>query len=490
MKIRDLCNLHPSFAPVFPGMEEIMMLRRALIMALLGLAAAGCSDDVDESGACCLPDGICEQTGYDECANLGGGFKGVPSSCDADPCTSYCGSDANCGIGMYCHSSGECREGCKTNPDTCAEGACDPTDHTCKEPTYCVAMREQIQQYIDEKIDTAVIAYTGLIVGVDTPDCGMSILTTGLADLDPETPMRPEHILPIASISKMFVAVTVLQLVEEGRISLDDTLSNWRTDLPNADSITIRHLLTHRSGLPCYWETNCAQIHWNSPELVWSAQDLLDCVEGESPWFEPGAEFHYTNMNYLLLALIVEAITGNGFHEEIRSRILHPLGMSHTFNHWGEEVTGQISRSYYKDAGGSWVDVTDKYHFSFYWAAGDMVSNAEDLLVWIRALVSGSVLREDTTAEMLTCIEVGGSAIVFDEWILDSYGFGNVCGRHDNAGRTRGHSGGNEMAVSELHYSLDWNSSVVVLVNHSYSPNRDFQKPTVIDVFNILGEYR
>jgi D-alanyl-D-alanine carboxypeptidase len=394
---------------------------------------------------------------------------------------------------MYCHSSGECREGCKTDPDSCTEGECDPADHTCKEPAYCAEIRDRIQQYIDERISNDTVEYTGLIVGVDTPGCGISVLTTGLAVLDPETPIGPQHILPVASISKTFVAATVLQLVEEGRLSLNDTLSNWRTDIPNADTITIRHLLNLTAGVPGYDWGDCLDRYLQDPDYVWTTEELIDCISGMEPSFDPGTDWQLSNTNPILLGSVVESVTGNELHVEIRNRLLDPLGLNSTFSLWNEPTPDNLARSYEKGADGSWIDVTDKYNHSYNVACCNIASNAEDLLAWIRFLVSGAAISRESFRQMTACVDKGSQAVsTFDFWET-GYGLGICCAHDRTAGDVIGHNASLEMAVSQLWHCPEWDSSVVILINHGYigvTAVWPWSIGIVHDVFTILGEYR
>jgi D-alanyl-D-alanine carboxypeptidase len=430
-----------------------MLIRKYLLVSLIGIVVAGCGGGADEKG---------------------------------------CIEDTECQASEYCDSDGTCQEGCRTEPDNCMEKECDPADHTCKEPAYCEELRGRLQEYVDWQIENDVVVYAGLIVGVDTPACGLSVFTTGLAVVDPETPMGSEHILPIASVSKSFLAATVLQLVEEGRLSLEDTLSNWRTDIPNADSIKVRQLLNHTSGIFPFMETNCWNIYMRAPEHVWTPEEMLLCIELMQPSFDPGTDWQYSNTNYVLLGLIVEAITGNELHVEIRNRILDPLGLDHTFFLWNEEIDGEMSRSYeYDQVEQTWLDITDGYHYSFCWAAGGIASSAGDLLAWIRQLMTGSVLTESSFLEMTNCLDADLEEINQDDWNFHGYGLGMMCSNHDLAGSVLGHPGDINTSVADMFYIPAWDSSVVVLINHSYDVSHvDYHEAIAGELINILYEYR
>jgi CubicO group peptidase (beta-lactamase class C family) len=141
----------------------------------------------------------------------------------------------------------------------------------------------------------------------------------------------------LGSVTKSFTAVVIMQLVEEGKLSLDDTIDTWFPDQPNADEITVRMLLSHTSGLANYISGD------NSLEPRWAREyapsELVAEANRLGPVDEPGSSIaHYSNTNYILLGLIIEAITGNSLHEEIRSHH-RTLDLEHTAS-WAMRVSG------------------------------------------------------------------------------------------------------------------------------------------------------
>ena len=227
------------------------------------------------------------------------------------------------------------------------------------------------------------------------------------------------------------------------------------------------------------------------PEFDWTTEDILDCIDGLPPTCEPGAEWHYSNTNTVLLGFIVEAVTGNPLHQEIRRRLLDPLGLDNTFTLWFEDVTGDFAHSYYQSTVESWIDYTNKYNHSFDYACGNMASNARDLLVWIRELVTGSVLQAATIGQMTACVGMGDEAFVTERFWETGYGLGIICANDVNSRSVLGHSGASNTAVSQMWYSPSWDSSVVLFINHGFiSEHWKWLQPMVDDVFTILGDYQ
>jgi len=354
--------------------------------------------------------------------------------------------------------------------------------------TDCDQLQTELQQYADAKLTNEAVEFAGLMLGVDTPTCGVVVVAAGLANVEPETPMTPDHMLPIASITKTFVATRVLQLVDEGDLSLDDTLSNWRTDIQNAESITVRQLLNHTSGVPDIFTADCVEASQSNPSLVWTIETILDCIDGLDPENEPGEEWHYSNTNYVLLGSIVEAVTGNALHVEIRSSLLSPLGLDHTFNLHHEDPPGDVAGSYHL-IGTSWTDDTDAMgNYSGVYACGDLASNPGDLLQFERALLTGTTLQAATLDEMVNCVDMGSEASITDTFRDGGYGLGIECGHDIDAGDVRGHNGILLNALSQVWYSPSWDSSVVLQINHGMTNNTNgWFYPIASDLFAIVG---
>jgi D-alanyl-D-alanine carboxypeptidase len=245
----------------------------------------------------------------------------------------------------------------------------------------------------------------------------------------------------IASTSKTFVAVVVLQLVEEGILGLDDLASQWLppdivANLPNAKRVTLRHLLQMRSGIPEYLEQPFFDAIAQDPfrAAPYTPTDVLAFAYDKAAYFEPGTEFRYTNSNYILLQLVIEAATGAPLHEAVRERILGPLGMSNTYTQFHEALPGGFVHGYsgYKQDG-SVVDVTD-YNDGGGLGDGALVSTSGDLLRFYQALFQEkTLLSDDLLAQMLDFQETG---------VPDSrYGLG-VSEMGTPWGKFYGHTGG------------------------------------------------
>ncbi len=219
----------------------------------------------------------------------------------------------------------------------------------------------------------------------------------------------------IASTSKTLVAVVLLQLAEEGVLVLDEGAAQWLPDevtanVANADVVTIRQLMQMRSGVPEYLDEAFLKIVEADPfrERPYTPAEVVALVYGKPAVFEPGSQFLYTNTNYVLLQMVVEAATGNPLHEEVRARILDPVGMSNTYTQYHEELPGGFVHGYsgYKQDG-SVVDVTG-YNDGGGLGDGALVSTSGDLVRFYRALFrEKTLLSEASLAEMLDFQDTG-----------------------------------------------------------------------------------
>ena len=205
----------------------------------------------------------------------------------------------------------------------------------------------------------------------------------------------------IASVTKTFTAVVVMQLVEEGKLSLDDTVDVWFPEQPNGDEITVRMLLSHTSGLANYQTTFGTEIaKWTR---AWTPEELIAEANKSGPVGKPGSRVaHYSNTNYIMLGRIIEKITGNSWAHEVESRIINPLDLKDTTFVDEDEWKGVVVPGFKRTPDG----YLSSYEFPWYphsstaWAAGGMVSSVSDLMTFASALFDGKLVSMETLAMM------------------------------------------------------------------------------------------
>lgn len=212
-------------------------------------------------------------------------------------------------------------------------------------------------------------------------------------------------------VTKTFAATALLQLVAEGRVVLDAPVVRY---LPGRlrNDITIRHLLRHESGLPEYFEYD------EDPASVqpWSASEVLDSALGKPHQFEPGTAMVYTNTNYIVVGMVIEAVTGRPATQEITGRIIDPLGLADTYFPALSETGLRVPFARgYEDDGNGRRDVTSM-EVTREGTAGALVSTGEDATTFITALLDGRLLPPAQLTEMMDTVPQFGSFV--------SYGLG------------------------------------------------------------------
>lgn len=295
----------------------------------------------------------------------------------------------------------------------------------------------------------------GAVLAIDVTGAETLVQACGWADIKSQIPMPVEAVFPVGSISKMFVAVVTLQLVEEGLWRLDDTLAEYGVEFEGSDQITIKHLLQHSSGLFDYTEYEVPD--WLLPVVLsreYTPEEIIEFCAGRERYFAPGKGYHYSNTNFVLLGLLIEQQTMSSLARQIRQRIIRPLNLSHTY-FAGEEELPKSSLRGYLMAAEKRRDRTDMENASLGWAAGSMVSSAADLLAFYRGLLGGELLDDVSLKSMLEASEHGGKT---------KYGLGimTYTTRH---GEIIGHGGMTLAFRSGLWYLPEADAVVVALTN-------------------------
>jgi D-alanyl-D-alanine carboxypeptidase len=263
----------------------------------------------------------------------------------------------------------------------------------------------KLQQTLDQARVRAKVPGAAAAVIVDGQ--GEWTGASGKADLGSGEPVTPETLFGIGSVTKSFVAALVLELDEEGLLSIDDRLSRWLPAYPRADRITLRQLLNHTSGVPDFTDvTRFWRAQRERPFARWSPERTLSFVRGSD--FEPGHNQEYSNTNYILLGLVVEKATGSSVAEELERRILDPLELDSLRLQTTDAPIGRAARAYgdydddgKRDAAPSRVTlVPSPAVATAAWTAGAMVGTAVDLARWADALFGGRVLAPASLREM------------------------------------------------------------------------------------------
>ena len=296
------------------------------------------------------------------------------------------------------------------------------------------SLKSRAQGLVDDGYPAALAAVSdakGESAGVAV---GKGNLETGQAP-----PMDGE--VRIGSNTKTFVAVVVMQMVQEGRVGLDEPIETYLPGLIRGEGIdgskiTVRQLLQHTSGLPEYTDTTPGRSdifqvkdHYAQP------RDLLDTALGKPAAFEPGTQWAYTNTNYIVLGMLIERVSQRPVGEQIDQRIIKRLGLSHTYfpGNGEKKIRGSHPQGYHINGEGVLEDVTEM-DASLPWAAGAMVSTPSELNTFFQAVLDGRLLTQASIDEMKKGVDTGSGGMVYG---LGLFGTPLSCG-----GTSWGHGGG------------------------------------------------
>jgi peptidoglycan/LPS O-acetylase OafA/YrhL/CubicO group peptidase (beta-lactamase class C family) len=259
-----------------------------------------------------------------------------------------------------------------------------------------------LQNVLDQLVADGTIP--GAVLSVQLPGYEPWTGAAGVADRRAATPMAPETRVRIASISKTFTAVVVLQLVEEGVLALDAPVSTWLPGVLPRDDITVAQLLQHTSGLYDYLEDRNFVNRAYRSGRPFAPREMVEYAVQFPLSATPGAagSWDYSSTNYVVLGMIVEQVTGNTLAEEMRGRIITPLGLSGTFITPDETVAGPASRGYSKT-----TDQTNAPMSIVFGTAG-IVSTADDVRRFAAALFGGELLEAQTMEQMRTFVSGKG----------------------------------------------------------------------------------
>ncbi|MFF8833285.1 serine hydrolase domain-containing protein [Streptomyces sp. NPDC015131] len=304
----------------------------------------------------------------------------------------------------------------------------------------------------------------GAMARLTGPD-GTRTRTVGVRDRVSGAPMDTRARFRIGSVSKTFSAVVLLQLVDEGRIRLDAPVNRYLPGLLPDDRITVRHLLTHRSGLPDYTEEMFARTVPGFEAVrnrVFSHRELVDLSLSKPPTNEPGAAYSYSNANFVVVGMLIEKATGKPVAHAYERRVIRPLGLRDTsYVHPRTRIAGLHVRGYLHpdEAGAPLVDSTEQT-LSWAQSAGAVISNPADLTTFMTALMRGRLLSPRMMDAMTTVTPVDSARTRF-------YGLG--LRRYDLSCGTRvyGHTGTVQGYYTYAFATRDGGRSLAAMANTS-----------------------
>ena len=293
------------------------------------------------------------------------------------------------------------------------------------------AMRDIVDTFV------ATSGTPGAMAAVWHGDGAPWLYAAGVGNLETQAPLTTDDAVRIASNTKTFTATVVLQLIDEGLLSLDDVVATWMPDIPNGDTATIRNLLGMTAGIFNWIEAPGIEAAWIAdPLMPWTPEEAIDIARENPPYFAPGEGFHYAETNYFLLGVIAEAVTSTPIDVLITERLLTPNSLTRTSFPTTPAMPEPYSRGYVPDpSGGTPLDLTLS-NPDFPWTAGAMISTLDDMLVWARLLTSGTLISPELQAERLQLTTISTSPFVL------GYGLGifTIAGYWGHNGGINGYS--------------------------------------------------
>ena len=250
----------------------------------------------------------------------------------------------------------------------------------------------------------------------------------GRIDGTEKDPLTAASRFRIGSITKMFTAAMVLQLVEEGKLKLTDTLDKFYPQVPNARTITVAHLLAHRSGVP-----NVRRDGRNVNTLPMGQDEMLALIAKGKPDFEPDTQHRYSNSGYLLLGLILEKVTGKPYGEALQDRITSKVGLKDTYLATGTIDVKKNEALTYIRLGAEWKPVPET-HPSILFSAGGVVSTPGDLAKFAQALFDGKVVSKESLDRMRTIRDGDEMGMGMEQYAFAGKTFYGHAGGGDNYG--------------------------------------------------------
>jgi D-alanyl-D-alanine carboxypeptidase len=330
-------------------------------------------------------------------------------------------------------------------------------------------LKKELQLKLDEW--HAAGKFPGATFGAALPDGEVIGLSVGYSDRDTKAPMKRTDRMPAGSTGKTFAAALAMQLIKDGKLSLEDKIGKylgkepWFSRLPNAADVTVRQLMNHTSGLVRYeFKKEFTDFLTANPYKTWTPEDRLAYLFDEKPPFEAGKGWEYSDTNYIVLGMVLERITGKQFYDEAKKRFVQKLGLSNTIPQDGPILKGVV-QGYAgpNNPFGGKDKMIENGKFivnpQLEWTGGGWASTGEDLARWAKLMYEGKAFDASLVPVMLDGVQskLGPNT---------KYGLGAII-RPTQAGLTYGHSGFFPGYMTDMMYFPEHKFAIAVQVNTS-----------------------
>jgi D-alanyl-D-alanine carboxypeptidase len=317
----------------------------------------------------------------------------------------------------------------------------------------CIAQDTSLQQ----ALDLARGGQPNAMLAVRNADCGTTVYISGNPDYAKQT-----SLWRVYSVTKTFVSASILSLVKEGTVSLDDPLSRWVPNVTGTTGVTVRMLLDHRSGIFDYGEDPTFYCTKTKP---WTPQEIVDLATTHAPYFAPDASFHYSSTNYILLGMILEAATGQQAGAVLHARAIDVAGLEATFLDGFDQVDPvRMAHGFYPSIY-EYDDVTFAIDPSCVWTAAAMVASGADLADWVATLYGSNTVLDASQRALLssTTSDAGRTGVTYG---LGATFLDESSWQAGHPGRAIGHVGGGIGYETFAFYFPDKETAIVAVVNH------------------------
>jgi D-alanyl-D-alanine carboxypeptidase len=280
-------------------------------------------------------------------------------------------------------------------------------------PSMQTAIDAAVQK--DRKIYGGLAPVPAVLIGVWDGSGARYIRAYGYADLSRNTPLSPTDHFRIGSNTKTFVISVLLQLVDEGKLQLDDPISNFNVGvtIPNGKNITIREICRMRSGLFEAYDTPEFNRMNVTGATKFDPRVLIGWAVKRKPYFAPDKGYRYSNTNYLILGQVIEAVTKDRVADQIRKRLIVPFRLTQTTYPSTQAMPDPWAHGYGLDKADRWTDVSNQIPVSLMGSAGAMISDMADMKRWVKLYVTGKTNGAATQRARLECIPIGKSNLSF-----------------------------------------------------------------------------
>jgi D-alanyl-D-alanine carboxypeptidase len=340
-----------------------------------------------------------------------------------------------------------------------------------QEPAHSPEISARVQAVLDSLYGTGTVP--GVTLGIALSDGSVLGFAAGEADTARSVALRPEDRMLAGSVGKTYVAAVALQLAAEGRLRLDDPVATylaerpWFARLPNARDVTVRMLMNHTSGIERYeFDPRFAADLTAQPDRVWRPEEQIAYILDKEAPFPAGQGWTYSDTNYLLLGLVIEAVTGAALNAEIARRVLRPLELNETAPADRRTLPGLVQgyAGPNNPFGGSDAMIRDgqfAFNPQFEWAGGGYYTSARDLARWARLAYTGHAFPDSLLAQALAGVPARGLGPGA------RYGLGVIV-QETTLGTAHGHSGFFPGYLTEVRYYPQYGFAVAVQVNTSH----------------------